>query len=129
MSRRNRSLKRGRLGRGHGEAVGAERRRLAEAQRADQELVPDQALQQALRPAEEVRAGVHAQRGIEVEHDRLDLQEVGGGGASRIVGRVAVALCDRHDCGIGCACIGLAVLVSAVVVGMAALNIVEVITQ
>jgi hypothetical protein len=48
------------LGRGHGEAVGAERGRLAQAERADQQLMPDQALQEALRPAEEVRARMHA---------------------------------------------------------------------
>jgi hypothetical protein len=63
------------------EAVDAQRARVAAAPRAQQHLVRDEALQQPLRPLEEMRAGVHAQGGVQVEHQGLDLQRVERRGA------------------------------------------------
>jgi len=66
------------LRRDHGKTVGAHRRRIAAAQRADQHFMRDQALQQTLRPAEEVRALIHPEGGIEIEHQGFDLALVQG---------------------------------------------------
>jgi len=55
----------------------SEGERLAVAQRAHEHLVAHQALQDALRPAEEMRPRVHAQRRVEVEDQALELQHVG----------------------------------------------------
>ena len=46
----------------------------AAAQGADQQLVPQQVLQQSLGPAEELMPRMHAERSVDIEHERLELQ-------------------------------------------------------
>src|SRR5207248_4984606 len=61
----------------------------------------DLALQQPLRPAEKVRPRVHAKRRIQVENDRLDLQEVGRRRVRVAVLRFRTARQNGRLCGIG----------------------------
>ncbi|TMG75435.1 MAG: hypothetical protein E6H80_05780 [Betaproteobacteria bacterium] len=55
-------------------AVHMKRHRLGVAQRADQQFMLQQVLQQSLCPSKKVMSRVHPQRGIHVEHERFELQ-------------------------------------------------------
>src|SRR6267143_3954322 len=58
------------------EAVDIEPRRPAIVQGTDQQLMLDQALQRARRPAEELMACAYLERGIQVQHDRFQLERI-----------------------------------------------------
>jgi len=75
-SRRNASLTFFRVDPRLREAIDLIARRMGTAQPAQQELVLDQALQHSLGPAEHLVARVHAQRGIDVEQQRLEFLRV-----------------------------------------------------
>src|SRR6267143_2264743 len=57
-------------------AVDIELRRPAIVQGTDQQLMLDQALQRALRPAEELMACAYLERGIQVQHERFQLERI-----------------------------------------------------
>ncbi len=70
------------------------------AHRTNQDLVLHQVLQQALGPGEELVPGVHPQRRIEVQHQRLEIktiQERPVGGACARLRRGGRGAAPRHD--------------------------------